>query len=82
MVEKILACLNATRDLSITYERGSRLSLAFFSDTDYASKATDRRLISGVAVMPGGAAVCGVSRTQQYVVLSTTETVRGYGRGD
>ena len=79
-VEKIPAYLNATQDLAITYARGSLLSLTVFADTDYASKATDRRAISGVVVMLGGGAVCVISRTQHYVALSTTETVRGYDR--
>ena len=38
-----------------------------------ASKDTDRRSISGVAVMLGNAAVYATSRTQHYVTLSTTE---------
>ena len=62
--EKILAYLNAKRDLGITYERGNILSSVVFSDADYASKATDRRSISGVAVMLGDAAVCVTNRTQ------------------
>ena len=62
--EKTLACLNAMQDLGITYERGSRLSLTVFADADCASKATDRRSISGLAVMLRGAAVCAIGRTQ------------------
>ena len=62
-VKKILAYLNATRDLGITYERGSRLSLVVFADADYASKATDRRSVSGAVVMLGGSVVCAISRT-------------------
>ena len=44
-VEKILAYLNATQDLGITYERGSRSSSTVFADTSYASKATNRYLV-------------------------------------
>ena len=73
-VEKILAYLNATRVLGITYERGSHLSLTVFADADYTSKAADRRLISGVAAMLRGVAVCAISRTQYCVILSSTET--------
>ena len=39
-VEKILVYLDAKRDLGITYERDSRLSLTVFADADYASKTT------------------------------------------
>ena len=44
-----------------------------FAEADYASKATDRRSVSGGLVMCGGAHVSWFSRTQKYVTLSTTE---------
>ena len=40
---------------------------------DYASKATDRRSVSGGVIMCGGASVCWFSRTQKCVTLSTSE---------
>ena len=70
---KILAYLNSTRDLGITYKKGEELTLSVYTDADYASKETDRRSISGVAVMLGNAAVYATSRTQHCVTLSTTE---------
>ena len=70
---KILAYLNSTRDLGITSKKGEELSLSVYTDADYASKETDRRSISGVAVMLGNAAVYATSRTQHSVTLSTTE---------
>ncbi|CAM9606791.1 unnamed protein product [Pylaiella littoralis] len=44
-----------------------------FADADYASKATDRRSVSGGLVMCGGGCVSWFSRTQKCVTLSTTE---------
>ena len=44
-----------------------------FADADYASKATDRRSVSGGLIMCGGASVCWFSRTQKCVTLSTSE---------
>ena len=72
---KILAYLNSTRDLVITYTKWEELSLSVYKDADYcASKKTDKRSISGVAVMSGNAAIYARSRTQQHcVTLSTTE---------
>ena len=72
---KILAYLNSTRELGITYKKGEELSLLIYTDADYAwpSKETDRRSIEGVAVMLGNAAVYATSRTQHCVTLSTTE---------
>ena len=49
------------------------MSLTAFAGPDYASQATDRRSISGIAVMLGGGAVCAISRTQYDVMFSTTE---------
>ena len=48
-------------------------SLEVFENADYASKATDRRSISGGLIMCGGASVCWFSRTQKCVTLSTSE---------
>ena len=76
VVVKILSYLNSTRDLRITYvyERGGAFAVvSVYTDADYASKETDRRSISGVAVMLGNAAVYATSRTQHCVTLSTTE---------
>ena len=51
----------------------SGISLEVFADADYASKATDRRSVSGGLIMCGGASVCWFSRTQKCVTLSTSE---------
>ena len=53
----ILKYLKTTSDLGITYRRGSGLDLEGFADANYASKATDRRSVSGGGVMCGGAVV-------------------------
>ena len=42
-------------------------------DADYADKAKDRRLVSGIAVTLGGAVVSNASKTQHVVSLSTLE---------
>ena len=49
------------------------ISFKVFADADYASKATDRRSVSGGAIMCVGACVCFFSRTQKCVTLSTSE---------
>ena len=54
-------------------ERITGIYLKVFADADYASKATDRRSVSGGAIMCGGACVCWFSRTQKCVTLSTSE---------
>ena len=42
-------------------------------DSDFASRATDRRSASGGVVMCAGACVSFLSRTQKSVTLSSTE---------
>ena len=71
----ILAYINGTCGFGITYQRGTTvgISLEVFADADYASRATDRRSVSGGAIMCAGACVCWFSRTQKCVTLSTSE---------
>ena len=71
----ILEYINGTSEYGITFQRGtsSSISLEVFADADYASKATDRRSVSGGVIMCGGASVCWFSRTQKCVTLSTSE---------
>ena len=63
----ILEYINGTSEYGITFQRGtlSGISLEVFADADYASKATDRRSVSGGVIMCGGASVCWFSRTQK-----------------
>ena len=58
----ILAYINSTTsDFGITYQRGTLSSISLeedFANADYASKATDRRSVSGGAIICGRACVC------------------------
>ena len=71
----ILAYINGTCGFGITYHRGTTvgISLEVFPDACYASKATDRRSVSGGAIMRAVACVCWLSQTQKYVTLCTSE---------
>ena len=71
----VLEYINGTSEYVITFQRGtlSGISLEVFADADYASKATERRSVSGALIMCEGASVCWFSRTQKYVTLSTSE---------
>ena len=48
----------STSDCGITFHKGSGLELVAFADEDYANVATDKRSLSGGAVMCAGACVC------------------------
>ena len=50
-VLKIIQYLLGSKELGITYERGSGLELELWTDSNYAEKADDRRSVSGMAVM-------------------------------
>ena len=70
----ILGYVRRRSGLGTTFQRGTvgGLSLQAFADADYASVAADRRPVSGVLAMCGGACVSWFSRTQ-CVTLSSTE---------
>ena len=63
-----------TSDVGITFQKGSGLEMEAYAGADYASTATDRRLVSGGAGMRAGACVCWFWRTHKCVTLSITET--------
>ena len=52
----ILEYINGTSEYEIRFQRGtlSSISLEVFADADYASKATDRRSVSGGLIICGG----------------------------
>ena len=47
----ILAYLNSTRNLGITYKKAEEISLSVYKYADYDNKEIDRRSISGAAAM-------------------------------
>ena len=69
----IIEYLVGTKDLGLTFARGSGLNLSVFADANNAEKEDDRRSVSGVAVTLGNSVVSWVSSTQKIVTLSTTE---------
>ena len=66
-----------TSSFGTTFQRGTTavegFHLVSFADADYASKATDRRSVSGGVVMYAGGAVSWYLKTQKCVTLSTTQ---------
>ncbi|CAB1119976.1 unnamed protein product [Ectocarpus sp. CCAP 1310/34] len=71
----IVMYIRCTSAYGITFQRGTAggVSLEVYVDSDYASKATDRRSVSGGVVMCAGSCVSFFSRTQKSVTLSSTE---------
>ncbi|CAN0005911.1 unnamed protein product, partial [Sphacelaria rigidula] len=71
-VMKVPKYLNETKNFGLWFKKAHD-GLSVYCDADYAKKETDRRSVSGVAVMYGGVVVSASSRTQHCVTLSTTE---------
>ena len=71
----ILTYVRFMSSYGITFQRStaSGVGLEVFVDSDFASRATDRRFVSGGVVMCAGACVSFFSRTQKSVTLSSTE---------
>ena len=72
-VQRILKFLKYTRTLGLTFEKGKRLDLVAYSDSDYARDEKDRPSVSGAAIMCSGACVSWFSRMQRCVTTSSTE---------
>ena len=71
----ILMYIRFTSSYGIPFQRGtaSGVGLEMFVDSDFASRATNRRSVSGGFVMCAGACVSFFSRTQKSVTLSSME---------
>ena len=74
--------LKATTGLGLIFHGDSGLGvdnnfkLEVYVHADYASKATDRRSVSGAAVLCGGAPVTWLSRTHKCVPRLRQNTLR------
>lgn len=69
----IIEYLMGTKDLGLTFERGSGLNLSALTDTNHAENTDNRSSLSGVAVALRHSIVSWISSTQKIVPLSTTE---------
>ncbi|CAB1118960.1 unnamed protein product [Ectocarpus sp. CCAP 1310/34] len=72
---KVLNYLLGTAHLSLNFKRDSSVDVGtlVYVDADFASKATDRRSVSGALVFVAGMLVVWTSRTQKCVAQSTSE---------
>lgn len=73
-VQRIMAYLNGTRNLGISYQ-GSDSPHCFlaYCDSDYAGDIQSRKSTTGYLLMFNGGQISWASRRQQCVSLSTTE---------
>ena len=71
----VLMYVRFTSGYGITFQRGTARGAGFevYVDSDYASRAIDRKSVFGDVVMCAGGCVSFFSRTQKSVTLSSTE---------
>ena len=71
----VLLYVRFTSGYGITFQRGTAIGVGceVYVDSDYGSRATDRKSVSGGVVMCAGGCVSFFSRTQKSVTLSSTE---------
>ncbi|XP_038891601.1 secreted RxLR effector protein 161-like [Benincasa hispida] len=71
--KRILCYLKGTPGLGILYQKGEKLNLVGFNDSDYAGDLNDRKSTSGYVFMLGSGAISWSSKKQSIVTLSTIE---------
>ncbi|CAB1096750.1 unnamed protein product [Ectocarpus sp. CCAP 1310/34] len=81
--QKILNYLLETAHLTLKYKHDTMVDVGtlVYVYADFASKATDRRSVSGALVRVADCLVAWISRTQKCVTLSTTEAEYAMGDG-
>ena len=72
---RIVMFVKSMSTYGITFKRGlsSGAQLALYVDVDYSHQANDRKSVSGGVVVCAGACVSFYSRTQNCIMLPTTE---------
>jgi len=81
--QKILNYLLETAHLGLKFKRDASVDVGtlVYVDADFASKANDRRSVSGAVLLVAGMIVAWFSRTQKCITLSTSEA-EYVGMGD
>ena len=72
-VKRIIKYVGGTCDYGLFYSKDSNLSLAGFSDSDWAGNADNRKSTTGGCFYVGANLVAWMSKKQNSVSLSTTE---------
>ena len=72
-VKRIIKYVGRTCDYRLFYSKESNLSLAGFSDSDWANNADDRKSTTGRCFYVGTNLVAWMSKKQNSVSLSTAE---------
>ncbi|CAN0495499.1 unnamed protein product, partial [Discosporangium mesarthrocarpum] len=70
---RVLEFFQMTRDWGVTFQKLGQTRLYAYADSSHGGDEGDRHSVSGGAGIFAGSAVAWFSRTQQVVVLSSTE---------
>ena len=72
-IKRIIKYVGGTCDYGLFYSKESNLSLAGFSDSDWADNADDKKSTTGGCFYVGANLVTWMSKKQNFVSLSTAE---------
>ena len=72
-VKRIIKYVSGTCDYGLFYTKESNMSLARYSNADWAGNANDRKSTTGGCFYVGANLVAWMSKKQNYVSLSTTK---------
>ena len=67
---QLAAYVNSTKEIALTFVRGSGLKLTVFADADYAAASNDRRSASGVTMILGDTVIGWKSSTRRCVTTA------------
>ena len=73
LLKKIIKYISGTCDYGLFYSKESNLSLAGFSNLDWANNADDRKSTTGRCFYVGVNLVAWMSKKQNFVSLSNAE---------
>ena len=73
VIKRIIKYVSGTSDFGLFYSQRSNVSLAGYSDTDWARNVDDRKLTLGVCFYVGTNLVACMSKKQNSISLSTAE---------
>ncbi|XP_065630203.1 uncharacterized mitochondrial protein AtMg00810-like [Quercus suber] len=72
-IKRIIKYISGTCDYGLFYSKKSNMSLAGYSDAYWVGNANDRKNTTGGCFYVGANLVAWISKSQNYVSLSTTE---------
>lgn len=71
--KRVLRYITGTKDCGLLFKGQEFPGVKIYSDSDWASDSSDRKSVTGMVAIMGGAAISWITKKQPTVALSTTE---------